>query len=171
MYLANAATAMVAAILAIPSLRFLTRSTRGKKERKQYTRVTPLSALVAGKPNQLAVRAARWDSFIRHPTRKIGRVWLYCDDTTTANPTVVCFQAICPHLGCGIDFDSDRDGYICPCHDSHFDKHGERLNRVAPRDMDTLPCRVTEADADGQRWVEVLYEEYRTGISNKDAIV
>lgn len=165
-------TAIVAAILAIPSIRFLLRlpATRGPKGTTSYTRVTPLSALIAGSPIQLTVRAARWDSFIHHPPRAIGRVWLYCDNPTVAEPRVVCFQAICPHLGCGIDFDADRAGYVCPCHDSRFDAHGKRLNDVSPRGMDELPCRVTEADANGQRWVEVLYQEFRTGVSSKNAI-
>src|SRR5688572_17412214 len=34
------------------------------------------------------------------------------------------FSAVCPHLGCAIDFDGKA--YLCPCHDSAWDVAGTR---------------------------------------------
>ncbi len=74
---------------------------------------------------------------------------------------------ICPHLGCAIDYAADRDVFQCPCHASEFDRLGRRVVGPAPRDMDELPCRVTAADESGQRWVEVQYDVFKTGIAKK----
>jgi hypothetical protein len=36
--------------------------------------------------------------------------------------------------------------------------------------MDELACRVTDPDEDGQRWVEVRYQEFRTGVADRSSI-
>jgi hypothetical protein len=33
--------------------------------------------------------------------------------------------------------------------------------------MDALECRVLAPDSDGRRWVEIVYDEFRTGLPNK----
>ena len=37
----------------------------------------------------------------------------------------------------------------------------------APRDMDELEIRLTEADAGGERWIEVNYQTFTTGVEGK----
>jgi len=37
------------------------------------------------------------------------------------------FSAICPHLGCIIQWDQKKKSFLCPCHDAFFDKHGKVL--------------------------------------------
>jgi Rieske Fe-S protein len=78
-----------------------------------------------------------------------------------------CVQAMCPHLGCGIDFVPDRRVFTCPCHASEFDAAGQRRFGPSPRDMDELECRVSPPDERGERWIEVKYVEFRTGIPQK----
>lgn len=33
---------------------------------------------------------------------------------------VKAFSAVCPHLGCIVDFDTTARHIVCPCHDGHF---------------------------------------------------
>ncbi|MFH0730060.1 MAG: ubiquinol-cytochrome c reductase iron-sulfur subunit [Pseudomonadota bacterium] len=42
----------------------------------------------------------------------------------------------CTHLGCTIRWHEDKQKFICPCHGSIFDIHGERLSAPAARPLD-----------------------------------
>lgn len=159
--------AVIAALVAIPGLGFLLGSSRRSGRGSAYLRVAPLSALDPGARLRATVVADRWDAFVHYPPGPVGSVWLLRGDDDGEPPTVRCLQTICPHLGCGIDYQADRDGFICPCHRSLFDSEGRRRNDVSPRDMDELVCRVSEPDSDGRRWIEVRYEEFRTGSVDK----
>ncbi len=85
-------------------------------------------------------------------------------------PCVRCFQTICPHLGCEIDYAADRNAFACPCHASEFDADGRRKFGPAPRDMDKLECRVSPPDENGRRWIEVRYQEFQTGVAERRVI-
>jgi nitrite reductase/ring-hydroxylating ferredoxin subunit len=69
-----------------------------------------------------------------------------------------------------VDFAADRGVFACPCHASDFDVSGKRLDGPAPRDMDILEVRLTPADANGERWVEVRYVDFRPGIPDQVAV-
>ena len=43
----------------------------------------------------------------------------------------------CTHLGCHVNWNSDRNEYICPCHDGLFDIHGKVLGGPPPRPLDS----------------------------------
>ena len=42
----------------------------------------------------------------------------------------------CVHLGCIVPFRDECDSFKCPCHGSHYNVDGERLEQPAPRSMD-----------------------------------
>ena len=84
-----------------------------------------------------------------------------------ANGQPRVLSAVCPHLGCAIDYAADRNTFNCPCHASEFDAAGRRRLGPSPRDMDELECRISDADESGVRWVEVKYQEFQTGVSEK----
>ncbi len=41
----------------------------------------------------------------------------------------------CTHLGCLVSYDEIKRKLICPCHQSHFSKHGKRLSGPAKLDL------------------------------------
>lgn len=48
----------------------------------------------------------------------------------------------CTHLGCTLPWVNDEQRFICPCHASSFDIHGEVLSPPAARPLDLLAVRI-----------------------------
>ncbi len=41
--------------------------------------------------------------------------------------TIKGFSATCPHLGCKVHWESDKDRFFCPCHGAVFDSDGQAI--------------------------------------------
>ena len=50
----------------------------------------------------------------------------------------------CPHLGCSVLWNEERQQFDCPCHSSAFDRRGIVLSSPAPRPLDYLPVIIEE---------------------------
>ena len=48
----------------------------------------------------------------------------------------------CTHLGCTVPWVEEKGRFICPCHASSFDLHGEVLSPPAPRPLDLHSVRI-----------------------------
>ena len=53
-------------------------------------------------------------------------------------------SAICPHEGCEVLWEQERNRFSCPCHESYFSADGARVSGPAPRGLDPLPTRVQD---------------------------
>ena len=53
-------------------------------------------------------------------------------------------SAVCPHEGCEVAWDQNRNRFSCPCHESYFAADGARISGPAPHGLDPLPMRVQE---------------------------
>jgi len=56
----------------------------------------------------------------------------------------LALSLICPHLGCSVMWNEEKQQFDCPCHSSAFDRRGLVLNSPAPRPMDYLPVIIEE---------------------------
>jgi len=52
----------------------------------------------------------------------------------------------CTHLGCNVPWDQSADGFVCPCHSSHFTADGTVTNPPAPRPLDLFPVRIENGE-------------------------
>ena len=159
--------AVVAGLCLVPVLRFVLHPLRAKKRGGGFVRLVPLSSVPVDKPQRTVVTADRWDAYTHYPPGPVGSVWVLRSNDEQGEPRIRCLQTICPHLGCAVDRAADGDGFRCPCHDAVFDGDGKRLSGPAPRGMDELEIRLTEADAAGERWIEVNYQTFTTGVEGK----
>lgn len=64
-------------------------------------------------------------------------------------------SAICPHKGCEVVWEQNRNRFSCPCHESYFTADGARISGPSPRDLDPLPVRVQ----DGKLQVQYISKE------------
>ncbi|MBF4491192.1 FAD-dependent oxidoreductase [Flavobacterium sp. JLP] len=51
------------------------------------------------------------------------------------NNTLKAFSAVCPHLGCIVQWNSDEKSFDCPCHGSRFDTEGTVINGPSQDDL------------------------------------
>ena len=51
-------------------------------------------------------------------------------------------SAICPHLGCEVPWNAEKQAFYCPCHGSVFAPDGSRISGPAPRGLDSLTTTV-----------------------------
>jgi menaquinol-cytochrome c reductase iron-sulfur subunit len=98
-----------------------------------------------------------WNKF---PNQPIGTIWLR--RIKDAEPPVLAFSSICPHLGCAVEHRKGEGDFYCPCHTSSFDLDGKKNNEIPPRAMDTLEIKITDGN---KLWLE--YKEYRGATSEQ----
>ena len=54
-------------------------------------------------------------------------------------------SAVCPHLGCIVDWNAEAAKFICPCHNSQFDAEGEVTNGPARSALSRVTVVVKES--------------------------
>ncbi len=113
-----------------------------------------------GTPVSAKVVDDKIDAWNRYPAQEIGTVWLRKNE----QGEVIAFNAICPHLGCLVDYRSARRDFFCPCHTSAFALDGTPTNQIPPRPMDALDVRV-DPSAGGVVWVK--FQNYRAGVPER----
>jgi len=155
----------IALAVAFPAIRFAAEPFRRRRGTRGFIRVATLDSIPEKHPLRAVVSADRRDAYVQFPPGPVGQVWLSRETDAQGEPRVRCLQSICPHLGCGVEFVSERDAFSCPCHASEFDRHGVRRFGPSPRDMDQLECRIGSADENGRRWIEIRYQEFQPGVA------
>jgi menaquinol-cytochrome c reductase iron-sulfur subunit len=115
-----------------------------------------------GKPVRVTAVGEQQDAWLRLDRVTLGSCWLV--RAAEAAP-VRAFSTVCPHLGCGIDYDDQAGKFNCPCHASTFDPaDGHCLSGPSPRGLDELDVTTQGQD------VLVRYQRFRTGTSKKEPI-
>jgi menaquinol-cytochrome c reductase iron-sulfur subunit len=155
--------AVMGAVALIPGLGFLAHPLR----RPTVTggddplRVASPGEVKPGKPVRVAVIGRRRDAWLRLDRVKLGAAWLVRERD---GAPIKAFSTICPHLGCGIDWNDKTRNFDCPCHDSNFDLQGRCLRGPSPRGLDELDVVASGED------VKVRYRRFKTGIAKKEPI-
>jgi menaquinol-cytochrome c reductase iron-sulfur subunit len=72
--------------------------------------------------------------------------------------------SICPHLGCTVPWNKEKNQFVYPCHGATFAADGTRISGPSLRGMDSLETSVK----DGQLLVRFRY--FRQLVSDKEVI-
>jgi menaquinol-cytochrome c reductase iron-sulfur subunit len=161
--LIGAIGAAIGAIATLPGLRFL--ATPLTKEMvtgsAEPLRVASVDQVEPGKPMRVNVVGLKRDGWLREDAVKLGACWL----TRSATGPVRAFSTVCPHLGCGIDYNATSEKFECPCHGSFFDKQdGRCVEGPSPRGMDELDVLTSGKD------IKVRYRRFRIAIAKKEPL-
>lgn len=125
-------------------------------------RVTSLESLPEdGTPMLFPVIATRTDAWNRS-VAPVGAVYV----RHGGDKQVQVFNVTCPHAGCAVEFQPEKSGYFCPCHNSLFTPDGKRSqDSPAARDLDSLKYEIRKG---GEIWVE--FQNFETGKAHKIAV-
>lgn len=114
------------------------------------------------------------DAWVSAPNQTIGNIFLRKIEKE-GQVVVEAFQSVCPHAGCRIKVDTQKNPktgenetlFFCPCHGDVFYLNGERVDpstAKSARSMDSLETRVE----DGR--VFVKFQNFRLGDAEKSPV-
>ncbi len=58
--------------------------------------------------------------------------------------TIRAFSSVCPHLGCKVVWEADKNRFFCPCHVGVFDPEGQVVSGPPPRPMKEFPVNLKD---------------------------
>jgi menaquinol-cytochrome c reductase iron-sulfur subunit len=155
-------SAVMGAVAAIPGLGFLAHPLRKETVTgaDEPLRVATKDQVEPGKPTRVNVVGQTRDAWLRSDSVKLGACWL----VRKPGGDVRAFSTVCPHLGCGIDWNDTTKKFDCPCHGSVFDLEGRCVEGPSPRGMDELEVVTSGED------IKVRYRRFRVSTSAKEPI-
>jgi menaquinol-cytochrome c reductase iron-sulfur subunit len=149
----------VGGLLSVPLLRFalfpLLRRTTSLKN-SPVGELSEFSALTA--PMLRTIQMEQVDGWRKTVSEKAVYV------TRDSQGQLRVLTSICPHLGCTVPWNKDKNQFVCPCHGGTFTPDGSRVSGPSLRGMDTLETVVQ----DGQLMVRFQY--FRQLVSDKQVI-
>lgn len=125
------------ALLAVPFLRFALYPLYSKGALSRWSRIGLVDSLPA--PGSAPVKKE-----VVYRTLHGWRVTVTREHAflqRTADGKVLVLSAICPHLGCTVEWRASEGDFFCPCHRSVFGPQGHLVKGPAKRGMDPLPTR------------------------------
>ncbi len=152
-------SAFVGGLLSVPLVRFalfplLRRTTELKSS--LVGAVSEFSALTA--PAMRTIQIEQVDGWRKTVSEKAVYV------TTDEDGQFCVLTSVCPHLGCTVPWNKEKNQFICPCHGATFTKDGALISGPSLRGMDTLESSVQG----GQLLVRFQY--FRQLVSYKEVI-
>ena len=155
--------ALTAGLAVIPGLGFLTAAPRGRAAAGGSNPLRGASAhdVTPNRPLRVTAVGPHEDAWLRLDKVTLGSCWLV---RGAEDGPIRAFSTVCPHLGCGVEYDETAAKFNCPCHASAFDLDGRCLSGPSPRGLDELEARVEGRD------VLVRYQRFRVGTAKREPI-
>lgn len=152
-------SASLGTIYAIPILAPILAALRGKTVGldEEFLEIGRLEDFEIEKPMRVLLVGSLRDGWRVTRGVRLGSAWIVQD----GNGKLMAFSAVCPHLGCSIEYDEPWRQFRCPCHGSQFELHGERQGGPASRGMDPLEVLVKEGR------VFVRFQRFEIGIKQR----
>lgn len=126
---------LITAALAVPALIYLLVPPRLRRQ-SDWVQAGDLSEVPAGTPIEVTFRKMRIDGW--KVVSEKDTAWV----VKSANNQVTAFGPSCTHLGCAYHWDTAKNEFICPCHNSVFAIDGRVIGGPAPRPLDRFQTRV-----------------------------
>lgn len=59
---------------------------------------------------------------------------------------LAAFSAVCTHLGCIVQWEKDKQDFLCPCHAGHYSADGAVTAGPPPKPLKKLPFAVADGN-------------------------
>ena len=158
-WLIGLCTAGVGAVLAAPLVRFSLYPLRAQTTEVKWSDAGALSDFESAKtPIQRTVTVEQVDGWRKTVSEKV----VYVTKDSAGHLQVL--SAVCPHLGCSVQWRDSKHAFGCPCHAAVFGPDGSNQSGPAPRAMDSLQSEVQNGR------LMVRYQYFRQLVSAKEVI-
>ena len=121
---------VIGAVIGLPAIAYLIDPALKTSTTDVWIPLGKLASYELGKPTLVTFTRSKingWEKTVN----SYGVFVLHKSDTD-----VVVFSNKCTHLGCHVNWNADKQEYICPCHDAQFGIDGNVLGGPPPRPMD-----------------------------------
>ena len=158
-WLVGLCTAGIGVVLAVPLIRFSLYPLRAKTTEVKWSDAGPVSGFASlMAPMQRSITVEQVDGWRKIVSEKPVYV------TNKSAGQLQVLSAVCPHLGCSVQWRDEKHQFECPCHGASFGPDGSRLGGPSPRSMDALQTQIQ----DGR--LMVRYQYFRQLVETKEVI-
>ncbi len=126
---------LITAALAAPALVYLLVPPRLRRQ-SDWVDAGSLSQVPSGTPVEVTFRRNRVDGWKVVSEKETAWVLKKSDNQ------VIAYGPQCTHLGCAYHWDTGKNEFVCPCHNSIFSIDGRVLGGPAPRPLDRYETKV-----------------------------
>lgn len=126
-----------------PTIKFISAPMRRKAGSEAWIPVLADAEIGDGETRSVDYHVAVDDGYMVSPLK--FSVFLH-----RSGGEIAAFDPSCPHLGCHVKFNEQKDRYVCPCHGGVFDSGGGRVSGPPPHGLTKLPTKVEN----GQIWIQ-----------------
>jgi len=131
--------AAVSAVLSVPLIRFTLFPLTTQTTETKWSDVGPLADLQSSTtPLIRTVTVEQVDGWRKSVSEKIVYV------SKDAAGRLQVLSAVCPHLGCSVQWQDSKKTFVCPCHSATFEANGVCTGGPAPRGLDTLETKLQD---------------------------
>ncbi|MBV9303188.1 MAG: ubiquinol-cytochrome c reductase iron-sulfur subunit [Acidobacteriaceae bacterium] len=156
-WLLGLCTAGAGVALSVPLIRFLLYPLRARTTEVKWSDAGAVSdfASLTG-PVQRSITVEQVDGWRKTVSDKIVYI------TKSSSGELEVLSAVCPHLGCSVQWRDSKHGFECPCHAASFRPDGSITGGPAPRAMDTLQTQIQNGR------LMVRYQYFRQLVATKE---
>lgn len=149
----------VGAVLSIPLIRYTLYPILGKTTEVKWSDAGPVSDYESlTVPVSKSITVEQLDGWRKPVSDKVVYI------TKNAEGKLEVLSAVCPHLGCSVQWRDKDHEFRCPCHGGAFTQAGDKTGGPPPRGMDTLQSEVQNGR------LMVKYEYFRQLVPKKEVI-
>lgn len=149
----------VGALLSVPLLRFALFPLLRRTTELKSSPLGPLSEFsTSTEPVMRTIQIEQMDGW----RKAISEKAVYVTKDTKGSLRVL--TSVCPHLGCTVPWNKEKNQFICPCHGATFTADGTRISGPSLRGMDTLETSVENDE------LFVRFQYFRQLVADKEVI-
>lgn len=151
--------AAVGVVLAIPLVRFALYPLFARTTDTSLSDLGPVDAFsTLTAPLQKIITVSQRDGWRESVAQK--PVYVVKD----SQGQIKVLSTVCPHLGCGVPWNEQKQQFFCPCHGSSFSADGARLGGPTPRGLDSLDTTVQNGH------LMVRYQYFRQLVPDREVV-
>ncbi len=142
---------MIGVAIGLPIISYLLDPAFKASSKEAWIPVGKLADMQVGQPYPFSFTRVQVNGWERTSTSHGGFVLRRSEDPKD----ILILNSRCTHLACTVNWKSDAQAYICPCHDGKFALDGTVLGGPPPRPLDAY--KVFQVTDDGT--LQIFYKE------------